>query len=322
MRWVALDWLHDAEILGRVGRQAVVAILELLAPVLAEQGIPLPNPGLPDSLYFAELAALFRSQPAILTVHLAPFASASSPGQALKLAAASATLLQPADQSRYALHRRGELWHLTLNGCPAVLKHEQGLCYVAEVFAHPGEPLKKLNLAAKFSSPKAKGCGGIEVYDPATGRYDAPASTEPVHEAPLAVDDYEVRKACQEKVRELKEIIDDPTETEAAKEAATEELQKIVDHLRKDSRQVRDATKVAGDNVRNAIDRLLHTLNSAEGQVPSELAVRRQFAEHIQRYVVNPTRRYAAPRARKARGDLTGCQLYEPPAGISWEVSQ
>ena len=314
MRWVELDWLHNAEILGRVGRRAVVAILDLLAPVLAEQGIPLPNPGLPDSLYFAELSALFRSQPAILTVHLAPFASASSPGQSRKPVAA--------DQPQYALHRRGELWHLTLNGCPAILKHEQGLCYVAEVFTHPGEPLKKLNLAAKFSSPKAKGRGGIEVYDPATGRYDVPASTEPVHEAPLAADENEARKAYQERGRELKEIIDDPTETEAAKEAATEELQKIIDHLRKDSRQVRDATKVAGDNVRNAIDRLLHTLNSAEGPAPSELAVRRQFAEYIQRYVINPTRRYAAPRARKARGDLTGCQLYEPPDGISWVVSQ
>ena len=122
MRWVQLDWLHDGEILGRVGRHAVVAILELLAPVLAEQGIPLPNPGLPDSLYFAELAALFRSQPAILTVHLAPFASASSPGQALKPVAANATLLRPADQPRYALHRRGkfrkkgDLWEVVFNG--------------------------------------------------------------------------------------------------------------------------------------------------------------------------------------------------------------
>ena len=107
----------------------------------------------------------------------------------------------------------GEFWHLTFSGCQAILKHEQGLCYVAEVFSHPGEPLKKLNLAAKFSSPKAKGRGGIEVYDPATGRYEAPASTEPVHEAPLAGDDNEARKAYQKRVRERKEIIDDPTET-------------------------------------------------------------------------------------------------------------
>src|ERR1035437_2727860 len=130
MRWVELDWLHDAEILGRVGRQAVVEILDLLAPVLAEQGISLPNPGLPDALYFAELAALFRSQPAILTVHLAPFASGSTPGQALKPVAASATLVQPAHQPRYALHRHGELWELTLNGGPAILRWHRSPCQV------------------------------------------------------------------------------------------------------------------------------------------------------------------------------------------------
>ena len=30
----------------------------------------------------------------------------------------------------------------------------------------------------------------------------------------------------------------------------------------------------------------------------------------------------AAPRARKARGDLTGCLLYDPSAGTVWTVSQ
>jgi hypothetical protein len=227
----------------------------------------------------------------------------------------------PSEQPRYALHRDGTLWHLTFEGRQAFLKHEQGICYVAEMLGHPGERLKKLSLAAKYSSPKSKRCSSIEVWDPATGKYATPASTEPVHEAPLAADDNEARNAYKARARELKDTIDDPTETEAAKAEASEELEQIIAHLSKDSRQLRDPTKAAADAVRSAINKLLHNLLEPGGSSASAPSVRREFAEHIQRYLVTPSRRYAAPKARKARGDLTGCLLYEPPAGTSWAVS-
>jgi len=81
MRWVELNWLQDAELLGRIGRNPLAAILDLLAPVLAEQGIALPDPHLPDTRYFAELAAMLRSQPVKVTVYLPPFLGAGSPAQ-------------------------------------------------------------------------------------------------------------------------------------------------------------------------------------------------------------------------------------------------
>ena len=63
------------------------------------------------------------------------------------------------------------------------------------MLSRPGERVKKLNLAAKYSSPKSKRWGSIEVYNPAMGKYDTVASTEPVHEAALAADDNEARRA-------------------------------------------------------------------------------------------------------------------------------
>ena len=95
MRWIELNWLHDAEILGRIGRHRLTAILDLLAPALAQQGISLPDPSLPDSLYFAELAAMFRSQPINVAVYLAPFFTENSPAQAPKATVPRATRLQP-----------------------------------------------------------------------------------------------------------------------------------------------------------------------------------------------------------------------------------
>jgi hypothetical protein len=73
MRRVELNWLQDAEILGRIGREPLVAIVDLLAPVLAEQGIALPDPSLPDTRYFTQWAAIFRSQPIKAEVCLPPF---------------------------------------------------------------------------------------------------------------------------------------------------------------------------------------------------------------------------------------------------------
>ena len=81
-------------------------------------------------------------------------------------------------QPRYALHREGPLWRLRFDEGQAILKHEQGICYVAEMLSHPRERVKKLNLAAKYSSPRSPGGGGIEIYDPATGQDELPASLE------------------------------------------------------------------------------------------------------------------------------------------------
>src|ERR1039458_9928877 len=225
-------------------------------------------------------------------------------------------------QPRCALHREGSLWRLTFDDDQAILKHEQGICYIAEMLSHPRERVKKLNLAAKHSSPRSPGGSGIEIYDPATGKHEPPASMEPVHEAALAADDDEARRAYQARARELKETIDDPTETERAKVGAREELEAIAAHLSKDSRTLRDPTKAAADAVRIGIHRFLHNLVGRGDMASSPLPVRRGFAKHLQRYLLVPSRRYAAPGARKARGELTGCLLYDPPAGTLWAVSQ
>ena len=224
------------------------------------------------------------------------------------------------DQPRYALHREGSLWQLTFDDGRAILKHEQGICYVAAMLSQPRERVRKLNLAARYSSPKSQG-DGIKVYDPATGKYEPPASMEPVHEAALAADDDEARRAYQARARELKEMIDDPTETKRAKVGAREELEAIAAHLSKDSRTLRDPTKSAADAVRISIHRFLRNLVERDDTVSSPLPVRRGFAKHLQRYLLVPSSRYAAPGARKARGELTGCLLYDPPGEIFWEIS-
>lgn len=225
-------------------------------------------------------------------------------------------------QPRYALHREAPLWRLRFDEGQAILKHEQGICYVAEMLSHPRERVKKLNLAANYSSPRSPGGSDIEVYDPATGHYEPLSSMEPVHGGALAADNLEARRTYLARARKLREMIGDPTETERAKVAAREELKAITAHLSRDSRPVRDPTKTAADAVRIGIHRFLRNLVGRRDTVASPLWVRQAFARHLERYLLVPSSRYAAPGARKARGELTGCLLYDPPAETRWAVSQ
>jgi len=312
---VKLNWLGDAELLARVGRKRLGAMLKRLAPALAEHGIELPDPELPDARYFGKLAAVLGAPRVRLTVWIDSTAGVAA-------AARSAGAPVPASNlPRYALRRDGPFWHLAWQGRSAVLKHERGLCYVAELLSHPREPLKKLSLAAKYSRSRSAS-GGIEVYDPASGCSDMPASTAAVQQFSLADDDAEARRRCLARARELAAIVRDPGRTKQARAEAEAELRQITAFLAKDSRQNRDAAKVAGDAVRNAITRLLRRLLAGDGSASGPEAVRHEFALHLQQHLVIPTSRYAGPKARKARGELTGCLLYEPPAGVRWAISQ
>jgi len=78
MGWVELNWLHDGELLGRIGRSALAGMLAALAPFLARQGITLPDPSLSDTLYFAELAGIFRCQPIKVVAYFPPLLAAAS----------------------------------------------------------------------------------------------------------------------------------------------------------------------------------------------------------------------------------------------------
>jgi hypothetical protein len=322
MSWVELNWLHDGELLGRIGRSPLGAIVDILAPFLAEQGITLPDPSLPDTGYFAALAATFRSQPVKVLAYLPPFPTAGPRTQTRKPPPARVTAPQPSDQPPYALRRDGRLWHVRLDGKPAVLRHEQGLCYVAHLFASPGERVKNLLLATKYARLSRTRAGITEAWDDRKGETVCLGKQPVVQAAVSAADEEEARQRLHKMAQELNETINDRSMPETEKAHARQELDDIANYLSKDSRPSRDEHKQAADSVRTAIKHLLRTLLSRGEWGTSEEQVRREFAKHIAEHVGTPSRRYAAPKARKARGDLTGCLLYEPPLGISWVVRQ
>jgi hypothetical protein len=322
VHWVELDWLEDAELLGRIGRKPLAGILDLLAPFLARQNLALPDPSLPDHCYFAQLAAMVRTQPIKVAVYLPPFLAAGAEAQAPKPAAAGTPMPRRRNQPPYALHHDGALWHLTFDGHPAVLRHEQGICYVAHLFASPGERVKNLFLATRCAPLSRNKAAITEAWDDRKGEA-VPLARQPIVQAAVtAEDEKEARRRLLKLAQELREAIKDPTTPETEKVQARQDLEDIASSLRKDSRPSRDECKKAADSVRGAIKHLLRTLLQRGGRDASEEQARRELARHIEQHLVTPSRRYAAPGAGEARGELTGCLLYEPPAGVSWVVRQ
>jgi hypothetical protein len=225
-----------------------------------------------------QIAVASASQQSELPIPASPLRTPNS---------ALSTLRTPHSAFPYALHREGSLWHLRLNGHPAILKHEQALFYVAHLFAHPADPTKKLDLASNYAT---------------------------LRQASLAPDNDEARRRHLQKARELKETLDDPSASESDLSAAREELEQIADHLSRDQRPARDEAKKAADAIRATMNHLLRTL--AKSNDP----VHRDFATHLLQHVILPSHRFSDPKARHARGELAGCLLYEPPPGVQWSV--
>ncbi len=171
MRWVELNWFYDAELLRHIGRGPFASILEMLGPFLAGGHFPLPDPGLPDSLYFAELAAIFRCQPIKVVAYLPPFLAGGS--RRLESPQPEARPRAQTPSSSIRSRRGGDIWYFAdFAGNQAILKHEQGICYAAGGASRPGERVKKLSLAAEALPVQVQRSQHIEVYDPATGKYN------------------------------------------------------------------------------------------------------------------------------------------------------
>src|SRR5262249_3995646 len=71
---------------------------------------------------------------------------------------------------RYALRKGLGCWELTFAGRRALLKHEQGIFYVAHLLANPPQqPLHALALALRAKADDRCASACVELLDPETG---------------------------------------------------------------------------------------------------------------------------------------------------------
>jgi hypothetical protein len=124
----------------------------------------------------------------------------------------------PPPPPRYALRRDLGFWRLTFDYKNAVLKHEQGIFYVAWLLHNPPEePIHGVLLALEVRA-----------------LYGKPVDeTQIVQQRAMGLDDAETFRALRQKQKELEAILDDRHQIEPVKAEALRELQEIYDFQKK-----------------------------------------------------------------------------------------
>jgi hypothetical protein len=277
--------LQDRELLGRIGRSPLSAVLAILAPFLAEQEIGLPDASLPDILYFAALAATFRSQPIKVLAYLPPFLAARSLAQAKKPLAGGITPPGPLAQCCYALRKGQGAWGLTYAGEQAVFADRAGMDFVEYLLKHPGEVIHSLALLARVQGEA------------------------PVQQRSAVLDERDTTRDYLRQMSRLRKVMESEDASGREKEVAEEELAQFESALPDIHHRTMDEAAKTAKTVRQAIRRVCSSLGQARDQQHRPDPVLTAFAAHLQKQLLGPSQPGSAP---------AGHLVYEPPAGVIW----
>ena len=220
---------------------------------------------------------------------------------------------------RYSLRKGLGVWELVLAGQPALLKHEQGIFYVAWLLTHPPqEPIHAVALAAKALAYYDDGPVATTITDPATGRTLVVERNATLQQRNLALDDAEAAARLRRKQHELEAILDDEDQIEPVKAEARRDLAAICAFQRKHLAGYRGSTERCVRSIGFALRRFHRRLANAVDGRGNPHPVLRPFAEHLRQHLLIPSGRAAGHGGIRAHSAAAGCLTYEPPTGVVW----
>jgi hypothetical protein len=210
----------------------------------------------------------------------------------------------PPPPPKYALRRDLGFWQLTFNEQPAILKHEQGIFYVAWLLHNvPEEPIHGVLLA-------------LEVR----GLYGKPIDeAQIVQQRAMGLDDAETFRALRQKQNELETILDDRGQIEPVKAEALRELQEIYEFQKRNPWRTRDCAQKTVNAVALAVKRFRTHLADAVDAHGRTNRVLRDLEKHLRRYLVVPSGQGRPGGGVRFADLMAGCFGYRPPAGVEWE---
>jgi hypothetical protein len=220
---------------------------------------------------------------------------------------------------RFSLRKDLGFWQLTFKGQQAIIKHEQGLNYVAYLLLNPPpEPIHALVLATRILAFHRIQAALTEVVDPATGRFTPIESDAQLQQRSLALDDAMLTHTVLRRQNELEAILEDQTTIEPVRAEVERELIDLYRYGDANSAKIRDSACRCVRAVTMAIKRLhthLATACCASGQPH---AVLRAFAAHLLQHLLTPSGRYSGGGGGRTRAGVAGRFTYEPPKGVIW----
>jgi hypothetical protein len=224
--------------------------------------------------------------------------------------------INPSRRVLFSLRRGMGAWRLRFAGEEAVLKHEQGLLYVAWLLYHPpSQPVHAIELAANLFELKEAESAATSIVA-ATGCSVVVERASRLQERSLGLDEAEALRRLRRKMRELETVLDDADEIEPVKAEARRELEAIMEYQRGRPGGVADNAQRTVRAVRMAITRLHRHLAVALDAEGNPHRVVRAFAAHVEQHLLFASAR----RCRRHSGGAgyAGCFTYEPPPEVRW----
>jgi len=224
-----------------------------------------------------------------------------------------------ATRSQWAIRQGLGLWELTFGGQTAVLKHEQGVYYVAYLLLNPPtEPIHGLALALRTEAIYRPIPVAAEVAGSASGTTFVPEAGAVLQERSLGLEDAQAAWALRRKQRELEALLDDDNTTAPVKEEALRELEALYEFQRGHPWRAGDAAQKAAAAVGKALQRFHRRLAEAVDAFGRPHPVLRAFAAHLKNHLLIPSGRGCARGGPRPGSGRAGCFTYEPPAGVAW----
>ena len=209
------------------------------------------------------------------------------------------------NECHYALRRGVDYWALVFEGREAIFKHELGALYVACLLLNrPKEPLHAVALALKARDLAGKPAGPDEVLE----------------ERSMRLEDAAAVRVLWRRQRELERVLADRLEIEPVKAEALRELEEVTEFLRKSPWRCRQGAERCAQAVAVAIKRLHVRLAAAVDAEGRPHAVLQAFALHLHEHLLVPSGRGGAHTRKQALSEFAGSFIYQPPAGVVWEV--
>ncbi len=224
-----------------------------------------------------------------------------------------------AARPKWALRPGLGLWELTFRGQTVILKHEQGIYYVAYLLLHPPtEPIHGLALALRVDALYRRVPVAAEVADPVSGKRFVPEADAVLQERSLGLEDARAAWALRRKQQELETLVDDDETTAPVKAEALRELEALYEFQRSHPWRAGDAAQRAAAAVAKALHRLHRHLAEAVDAFGRPHPVFRGFAAHLKNHLLIPSGRSCARGGPRPGAGRAGCFTYEPPAGVEW----
>jgi hypothetical protein len=220
----------------------------------------------------------------------------------------------------YRLSRLRGLWELVFDGKVAQFKHEKGAGYVARLLNEP-LPIHALDLTGKSRGWTSDARVSAQKRRSEASLREVIEIGGIVQERCASLDDTEARQALIERRRQLEAVVTDPKAPFLKREQARLDIQAIAKFLRASPRRPPNNAQRAARAVRMAIKRFHHNLGTAVDERGKRDRVLTAFAEHLKHHLLTPSARFSSPKARQARGELTGSFVYERPATVVWRLA-